>query len=345
MTVIIRPAGNLDRTAVEQLVSKEAAAGRVLPRAFTPADFLVAEVSGRVQGTLSLTAWSPEVLELGTVISALPRHRIGDRLVQAGLDHAARTGHAWAVVLTAIPGFFSRQGFDPVETTPWARARGPVAPASLGAELDHAIGHKAQAPACAARSWAPFAGADGAAPPHRCPGLCMSDRIEIPASHPVRIPGGGFLVCRYLRASHMMKGNGQERADVAVFVAPGVGLRDPEYSSRRIVLWTRARVPGPVHAVVVNAAPPTLRPASRANDNAAMANAAAETLGCDPDTSGLLDRGHRPPDGASAARIRGSRWAPRDRRRLAHHFTTDRSKAGAVQRGGITVGGVAKGWG
>ena len=143
MTVIIRPAGNLDRTAVEQLVSKEAAAGRVLPRAFTPADFLVAEVSGRVQGTLSLTAWSPEVLELGTVISALPRHRIGDRLVQAGLDHAARTGHAWAVVLTAIPGFFSRQGFDPVETTPWARARGPVAPASLGAELDHAIGHKA----------------------------------------------------------------------------------------------------------------------------------------------------------------------------------------------------------
>ena len=143
MTVTIRSALPADRAEVEQLVRRESAAGRVLPRAFVPSEFLVAEVAGRVQGTLSMSVWSRDVLELGTVISALPGHRIGDRLVEAGLSLATRTGHGWAVVLTGIPGFFSRQGFTTVDATPWARARGPVATASLEAGLDQAIGAKA----------------------------------------------------------------------------------------------------------------------------------------------------------------------------------------------------------
>lgn len=143
MTVSIRPAMLRDRAEVERLVAREAAAGRVLPRRFSADEFLVAEASGRIAGTLSLSAWSADVLELGTVISDLPGHRVGDRLVQAGLAHATRAGHAWAVVLTAIPGYFSRQGFAALDTAPWARARGPVATAGVATELEEAIGHKA----------------------------------------------------------------------------------------------------------------------------------------------------------------------------------------------------------
>lgn len=143
MTVIIRGGEARDRAAVEVLIAREAAAGRVLPRGFVPEDFLVAEAQGRIAGTLSLSRWSDDVLELGTVISDLPGQRIGDRLVDAGLARAQRGGHAWAVVLTGIPGYFRRQGFVPVQTTPWARARGPVATAGLDAGLDRAIGSKA----------------------------------------------------------------------------------------------------------------------------------------------------------------------------------------------------------
>lgn len=145
MTVFIRQARHTDRTAVEALVAREAAAGRVLPRDFASEAFLVAESGGRVAGTLSLTRWSDDVLELGTVISDLPGHGVGQRLIHAALDRAARSGHRWAVVLTGIPGFFQRQGFTPIAATPWARARGPVGTAGIEAGLDVAIGHKAAA--------------------------------------------------------------------------------------------------------------------------------------------------------------------------------------------------------
>jgi N-acetylglutamate synthase-like GNAT family acetyltransferase len=143
MSLNIRPAIPADRAAVAALVSREAARGVVLPRAFAASDFLVAELDGRVAGTLSTSAWTPDVLELGTVISDAPGRGIGGRLVQAGLDRATSEGRRWAVVLTGMPAFFARQGFRTLPTAPWARAQGPVQMDDVDAMLDQAIGTKA----------------------------------------------------------------------------------------------------------------------------------------------------------------------------------------------------------
>lgn len=143
MSLSIRPAVASDQAAVAALISREAARGAVLPRSFVPRDFLVAELDGRVAGTLSTTAWTPDVLELGTVISDAPGRGVGRQLVQAGLARAEAEERGWAVVLTRLPGFFSRLGFRTLPTAPWARARGPVATAGIDATLDQAIGSKA----------------------------------------------------------------------------------------------------------------------------------------------------------------------------------------------------------
>ena len=186
----------------------------------------------------------------------------------------------------------------------------------------------------------------------------MSDRIEIPVFAPgPRIPGGGFLSVPGTSggtAAADVKGNAQERADVAVFVAPGVGAAVTTRSTAAAAscLWTRARVPGPVHAVVVNAGNANAATGEQGvNDNAAMANAAAETLGCDPDTVLVCSTGviglplpmERLLPGIHAA-AGGLHATDED---LAHAIlTTDLvPKQSAVQRGGITVGGVAKGSG
>ena len=83
------------------------------------------------------------MLELGKVISDAPGRGVGARLVQAGLAQAEAEGRGWAVVLTAVPGFFARQGFAALPTAPWARARGPVVAEGIDATLDQAIGSKA----------------------------------------------------------------------------------------------------------------------------------------------------------------------------------------------------------
>jgi N-acetylglutamate synthase-like GNAT family acetyltransferase len=143
MSLSIRAAVSADRAAVTALVSREVSRGAVLPKAFSTADFLVAELDGRIAGTLSTTAWTPDVLELGTVISDAPGRGIGGRLIQAGLDRATADGRRWAVVLTGMPGFFARQGFRTLPTAPWARARGPVQTEDLDTTLEQAIGNKA----------------------------------------------------------------------------------------------------------------------------------------------------------------------------------------------------------
>jgi N-acetylglutamate synthase-like GNAT family acetyltransferase len=126
MTITIRQAVATDRRAVVALVDREVRAGTVLPRPFIPEHFVVAESGRRIMGTLATTRWADGVVELGTVISAERGHGVGARLVRAGLERARDAGGRWAVVLTGVPDFFSRQGFTVSSDTPWARARGPV---------------------------------------------------------------------------------------------------------------------------------------------------------------------------------------------------------------------------
>ena len=143
MTFLIRSAVEADRSSVESLVSHQARAGAVLPRQFVPSDFLVAEWDGDVRGTIATSSWGWGVMELGTVISTVPRSGMGAALVRAGLGRVVASGQPWAVVLTSLPGYFAQYGFSPVETTPWARAKSPVMASALRPSLDRAIGEKA----------------------------------------------------------------------------------------------------------------------------------------------------------------------------------------------------------
>lgn len=139
----VRPARAGDHFSVLRLVRREVARGTVLPHAFVPADFLVAEEDGVVVGTLSMTSWTAGVWELGTVIAAEPGRGVGQALVAAGLEEAKERGAHSAVVLTGLPGWFSRQGFSAVGDTPWARARGLHMPEPAQEELGLAIAKKA----------------------------------------------------------------------------------------------------------------------------------------------------------------------------------------------------------
>jgi N-acetylglutamate synthase-like GNAT family acetyltransferase len=143
MTVQIRAASTADRTTVDALIAREVRAGTVLHRDFVPSEFLVAEHRGRVVGALSTTPWTAAVVELGTVIATTPGRGTGRALVAAGLARADRWGADWTVVLTRVPRFFSRQGFEAVADAPWARARGPAAMTEGDADLSAAVGTKA----------------------------------------------------------------------------------------------------------------------------------------------------------------------------------------------------------
>lgn len=142
MTITIRQAVATDRRGVDALVDREVRAGTVLPRAFVPEEFVVAEMRRRIVGTLATARWADGVVELGTVISGERGHGIGAKLVHAGLARAREHGGRWAVVLTGVPDFFARQGFTATDDTPWGRVRTP-APAVTQLDLADAIGAKA----------------------------------------------------------------------------------------------------------------------------------------------------------------------------------------------------------
>ena len=142
--ISVRPARPSDAPAVRALVAREVRAGTVLPRLFSPGQFLVAEDERGICGTVSLSAWTSEVVELGTLIAREPGRGIGALLARAALDEALARGHGAVVALTAVPGFFLHLGFSAVGDTPWARARGiATLPATWMPELAPAVGYKA----------------------------------------------------------------------------------------------------------------------------------------------------------------------------------------------------------
>lgn len=141
----IRPARAGDVPAIEALIAPEIAAGTVLPREIDPSEFLVAEGDGRLLGCVALKAWSADVVELGAMVAAEKGAGIGSLLLMAVVAWAEDRGYDVITALTAVPHFFLGQGFQAVDLTPHALARGPVvAPEGIGAALATAIGGKAR---------------------------------------------------------------------------------------------------------------------------------------------------------------------------------------------------------
>ena len=181
--------------------------------------------------------------------------------------------------------------------------------------------------------------------------------IEVPAlPSPPALPGGWLATpgTRAGVAAADVKGNGVERDDVAILLAPGVaaGVTTTSTAAAASCHWTRARLPGPAQAVVVNAGNANAATGQRGvDDNAAMAQAVADALGCGVD--GVLVCS----TGVIGVPLPMDRLLPGIRRAAAGGtaapdalaraiLTTDlQPKQHAVRIGGITVGGIAKGSG
>ena len=128
------------------MLAPEVAAGTVLPRVVVPEDFLVAvDEDDRLVGMVGLSWWSSDVIELGSLVSAVRGRGVGGRLVAAVFEVAAQKGARSVVALTALDGWFGRQGFHPRPVAPWALARqAPVLLASDSPWLESAVARKAR---------------------------------------------------------------------------------------------------------------------------------------------------------------------------------------------------------
>lgn len=170
--MMVRDARPEDVRQIEAVMAPAVAAGTVLPRLVRADDFLVAEdPHGQLVGVVALAPWSDDVVELGSLVSALPGRGLGALLVAAAVQEAARRGYSNIVALTGISGFFTRLGFLSVADRPWARARGcATLPVAEFPALSEAVANKARR--CAA-----------------CPRLagCGQDLLvrRLPLAHPL----------------------------------------------------------------------------------------------------------------------------------------------------------------
>lgn len=155
-------------------------------------------------------------------------------------------------------------------------------------------------------------------------------------------------------ASADIKGKGGQRDDVAVLVAPGVAAAVTTSSTAAAApcRWTRARVPGPVDAVVVNAGNANAATGRQgAADVAATAATAAEVLGVQADRVLVCSTGviglPLPMDRLLPGVCRAAADLTASGDRLARSIlTTDLvDKQVALTVDGVTVAGVAKGSG
>jgi N-acetylglutamate synthase-like GNAT family acetyltransferase len=111
----IRRARAQDVPVIEALLAPEVKRGTVLPRQVDPEAFLV----GR-SACAALTAWTSEVVELGSVVSARPG--MGTLVVEAACSEAAARGFRRVVVLTGLVEWFQRRGFQKTRSLQAERA-------------------------------------------------------------------------------------------------------------------------------------------------------------------------------------------------------------------------------
>ncbi len=131
----VRPARPHEAEAIHDVMAPEVAAGTVLPREVRTEDFWVASrPNGEIIGVVALSAWSNRVVELGSLVSARPGAGVGQALVDAVLEAAARQGFEEVVALTSIDQWFERIGFSRHRRAPWQAAQAETSPLSL---VDH----------------------------------------------------------------------------------------------------------------------------------------------------------------------------------------------------------------
>jgi len=118
----IRKAILADVPAVQRLIKDHAAEDLLLPRTLSylyenVRDFFVACLEGQVIGCASLHVMWSDLAEVKSV-AVTPEHKgqgYGRRLVEACLEEARQLGVAKVFVLTLVPAFFERLGFQPLD--------------------------------------------------------------------------------------------------------------------------------------------------------------------------------------------------------------------------------------
>ena len=113
VTTLVRPARPEDEAAIAALLQPWIDQGLVLPRQVRADEFLVAEDHTGLIGAVGLAAWTDQVVELSSLVSARPG--TGRMLVEAAVDAAAHRGHHTVVALTGTPAFFHKVGFGLVQ--------------------------------------------------------------------------------------------------------------------------------------------------------------------------------------------------------------------------------------
>ncbi|GAB4350925.1 MAG: N-acetyltransferase [Immundisolibacter sp.] len=119
--IALRPARLADVSAIHALLREQAAAGNLLPRTQENLvrhvrDFVVAERDGQVAAVGALEIMGPDLGEVRSLAVAPAFHRqgIGEQVTRALLDQARSLGLRRVMVLTYVPAFFARLGFEVV---------------------------------------------------------------------------------------------------------------------------------------------------------------------------------------------------------------------------------------
>ena len=186
----------------------------------------------------------------------------------------------------------------------------------------------------------------------------MNEPLNLPTLDLLpELPDGGWLSVPGTRAGVAggdIKGNGKVRDDVALLVAPGAvtaAVTTRSTAAAAPCRWTRARVPGPSTAVVVNAGNANAATGRQGDaDVATTAAHVAALLGCPVDEVLVCSTGvigvPLPMERLLGAVDRAATLDASGPRLARAILTTDLvAKASACRIGGVTVGGFTKGSG
>ncbi len=122
MAIRIRKANVRDAEEIRKLINSYASENRMLPRSLSEIyenirDYHVAEDGGEIVGSCALHIFWKDLAELRSLAvrsDHLGRH-IGIHLIKAVLSEAPALGIRRVFILTAIPRYFEKAGFRPVE--------------------------------------------------------------------------------------------------------------------------------------------------------------------------------------------------------------------------------------
>lgn len=129
MAVKIRRARMADCDAIYKLLQHWSRKNKLLARPYSAIyeslrDFFVAEIDGRIVGTAAMHFVWQDLGELRSVAVDESEHgdKIGQKLVEACIDDAIFAGLEEVFVLTLIPEYFKRFGFELIDPDELPRA-------------------------------------------------------------------------------------------------------------------------------------------------------------------------------------------------------------------------------